>query len=77
MVIDACNPTTLEIQTGGSGVQGQSGLHSEFETRLGYMRLFLTHVVFFQPIRFMCENLFYYFPKLAVDLHIDTGIVQE
>jgi hypothetical protein len=46
MVIDALNFITWEIQTEGSGVQGQSGLHSQSETRLGYMRLFLTHTVF-------------------------------
>jgi hypothetical protein len=37
----ACNPSTLEVGTGGSGVQGQPQLHSKLEASLCYMRFCL------------------------------------
>lgn len=36
-VLNTCNPSTQEVQAGGSGVQSQSWLHSEVEASLSYM----------------------------------------
>lgn len=38
MVVRACNLSTLEVEEGGSGVEGYLWLHSEFESNLGSMR---------------------------------------
>jgi hypothetical protein len=37
VVADICNPSTQDVETGGLRVQGYPVLHSEFETRLGYI----------------------------------------
>lgn len=37
MGVLACNPMTLEVESGGSGVQGHPQLHEEIEASLGYM----------------------------------------
>ena len=34
VVPTSLSPSTREVQTGGSGVQGHSGLHGEFEASL-------------------------------------------
>jgi hypothetical protein len=36
-VKNACNPSTLEAETGQKWIPGQSVLHSEFEACLGYI----------------------------------------
>jgi hypothetical protein len=36
MVVHACNPSTLEAETGGKRVKDQPVLHSEFQASLGY-----------------------------------------
>jgi hypothetical protein len=36
MVVYACNPCTQEGDVGGSQVQGQPGLHNEFQVSLVY-----------------------------------------
>lgn len=37
--IHVSNPSTQEVRTGGSEVEGRPQLHSEFENSLNYMRL--------------------------------------
>lgn len=37
MVVLVCNPSTRELKTGGSGVQGHPWSHSQFMTNMGYM----------------------------------------
>ena len=37
-VAQACDPHTQEVEAGGSGVQGHSQLHSEFQKSLGHMK---------------------------------------
>lgn len=41
MVLHACDVSTQEVETKGSGVQSQLWLHSEFKARLGYRRFCL------------------------------------
>lgn len=38
MVVHACNLSTREVETGGSGVQGQLQLRRKFKASLGYVR---------------------------------------
>jgi hypothetical protein len=37
MLVQACNPRSLDNEAGGSQVQDQPGIYSEFETSLGYI----------------------------------------
>jgi hypothetical protein len=37
MVVHSCNPSTQEVEAGGSQIRGQLGLHSKFQTSLGYI----------------------------------------
>lgn len=39
MVVHTQNPTTEEVEVGGSKIQGHSWLHSKFKASLGYKRL--------------------------------------
>ena len=41
MVLHTCNSSTQEMKSGGSDVQGDPWLHSEFKAILGYPRLCL------------------------------------
>ena len=41
MVVDAHSPDTLNVEAGGSEVQGHSQLYSDFEARLSSMRHYL------------------------------------
>jgi hypothetical protein len=36
MAIQACNPSIQQAEAGGSQVQGQPGVHSQFKASLGY-----------------------------------------
>lgn len=38
MAVHTCYPSTQEVEVGGSGVQGQPQLHSEFKAILGHMK---------------------------------------
>ena len=38
MIAHTCKPSTWETEAVRSGVEGQSWLHGEFKTSLGYMR---------------------------------------
>jgi hypothetical protein len=40
LVVHACNPSTQEVEAGGSRVSGQPGLHIDFEANLGYIARF-------------------------------------
>ena len=41
MVVDACNPSTPEVEEEGSGVQGQLRLLNKSEAGLGSMKAYL------------------------------------
>ena len=38
MVVHTLDPSILVVEAGGSRIQGQSGLYSEFQASLGYLR---------------------------------------
>jgi hypothetical protein len=38
MVAQVCNPRNWEAEAGGSQVQGQPELHSEFQAKLDYIK---------------------------------------
>lgn len=46
-VLNTCNPSTWEVEAGGSEVEGHPWLHKEFEAGLGYMRPKQTKGTFF------------------------------
>jgi hypothetical protein len=38
VVVHTGNPSTWEVKAGGLQIQGQTGLHSEIQDNLGYIR---------------------------------------